>query len=338
VGSWRRKRLGSCQQSASDTCLITLQEPTVVCSCAKDYRNVSSAAITFRNDKLFGVDDTAILHDVSGDRCVVLDEVRIHCLQASDLCGDGCLVAAQASEDLLTGNGIGLIDGVVGAVSGAIVAIKSKSTATSEVALRDGSRDQVLVDDSGRAEEGTNGSCASTSSDLWGMSACAHLAVQVWTYNSNTVWVTTKLGDVLLDPFKSSDLVSDTKVTLDVGARDGEEAERGETVVDLDSDDVFAGSQVASILATCGSTITTSEASTMDREEHRSQVLLRSSLWEVWCLDVQEEALLATCCSVDLDAIRSILGCLYGLAGAVIKGGVLKACGRVCIWDTVETK
>jgi hypothetical protein len=140
---------------------------------------VSCAAVTLRDDELLGVDNTAILYDVARDCGVILDEMRIHCLQASDLCVNGCLIAAQASEDLLTGNGIGLVDGVVGAVSGAIVAIKSKSTATSEVALRDRSRNEVLVDDSGRAEEGANRSCASTSANLWGTSGCAHLSLDI---------------------------------------------------------------------------------------------------------------------------------------------------------------
>jgi hypothetical protein len=156
-----------------------VQQLTIVGSRAKNDRDVSRAAVTLGDNELFGVDDTTILYDVAGDCGVVLDEVRVHSLQASDLCGNGCLVAAQASEDLLTGNGIGLVDGVVGAVSGAIVAIKSKSTATSEVTLRDRSRNQVLVDDSGRAEEGANRSCASTSANLWGTSACAHSALHI---------------------------------------------------------------------------------------------------------------------------------------------------------------
>jgi hypothetical protein len=140
---------------------------------------VSSAAIPLGDNKLLGIDDTAILYDITCDCGVVLNEVRIHCLQASDLCGNGCLVAAQASEDLLTSNSIRLVDGIVRAVSGAVVAIESESLTTSEVTLRDRSRNQILVDDSGRAEKSANGSCASTSANLWKTSACAHLAVQV---------------------------------------------------------------------------------------------------------------------------------------------------------------
>jgi hypothetical protein len=110
---------------------------------------MSRAAVALGDDKLFGVDDTAILYDIAGDCGVVLDEVGIHCLQASDLCGNGRLVAAQASENLLASNGVGLVDGVVGAVSGAVVAIESESPPTSKVTLRDRSCNQVLIDDSG---------------------------------------------------------------------------------------------------------------------------------------------------------------------------------------------
>jgi hypothetical protein len=124
---------------------------------------VSSAAVALGDNKLFGVDNAAILNDIAGDCGVVLDEVRVYCLQTSDLCGNGCLVAAQASEDLLASNSVRLVDGIV---SGAVVAIESESTATSEVALRNRTRNQVLIDDSGRAKESANGSCASTATDL----------------------------------------------------------------------------------------------------------------------------------------------------------------------------
>jgi hypothetical protein len=127
---------------------------------------VSSAAVALGDNKLFGVDNAAILNDIAGDCGVVLDEVRVYCLQTSDLCGNGCLVAAQASEDLLASNSVRLVDGIVRTVSGAVVAIESESTATSEVALRNRTRNQVLIDDSGRAKESANGSCASTATDL----------------------------------------------------------------------------------------------------------------------------------------------------------------------------
>lgn len=127
---------------------------------------MSSAAVTLRDNKLLGVDNASILDDISRNSSIVLDKVRIHCLQASDLRFDGCLVAAESSKDLLTRNSIGLIDSVVRAVGGAIVTVQSKSNATTKIALRNCTRNKVLADDSRGAEQSTNGSGTSTSTDL----------------------------------------------------------------------------------------------------------------------------------------------------------------------------
>jgi len=136
--------------------LGTVDQLTIISSSTEDHRNVRSAAVTFGDDKLFCVDDTAVLDNVAGDRVVVLDRLSRHCLQASNLRVNGGLVATETPEDLLARNGIGLIDSVVRAVCGAIVAIKTESTASTEVTLRDRSGNQIFVDDSGRTEKSTN--------------------------------------------------------------------------------------------------------------------------------------------------------------------------------------
>jgi hypothetical protein len=127
---------------------------------------VCGAAVALGDDKLFCVDDAAILHNIAGNGVVVLDRLGRNCLQASDLRVDCGLVASQTLEDLLTSNGIGLVHGVVRAVGGAVVAVKSESATSTEIALRNCSSNQVLADDSGRAEKSANGSCASATADL----------------------------------------------------------------------------------------------------------------------------------------------------------------------------
>jgi hypothetical protein len=66
----------------------------------------------------------------------------------------------------LTCNGVGFVHGIVRAVGGTVVAIKSESTTSTEIALRNRSGNQVLADDSGRAEKSTNRSCTSATADL----------------------------------------------------------------------------------------------------------------------------------------------------------------------------
>ena len=141
---------------------------TIVGRSAEQHRNVCSAAVALRNDKLLRVDNTAVLDNIAGDRVVVLDLLSRYCLQASDLRVNGGLVASQTSEDLLTCNGVGLVYGVVRAVGGTVVAVKSEGTTSTEVALGDGTCDQVLADDSGRTEKCANGSRTSATADLYG--------------------------------------------------------------------------------------------------------------------------------------------------------------------------
>ena len=115
-----------------------------------------SATVALRYNELFCVDDTAVLHNIASDCGVILDRLRRNCFQTSNLRVNGGLVASQATEDLLTSNGVGLIHGVVGAVSSTIVAIKTESTASAEIALNDCTCDQVLIDDSRGTEKSTN--------------------------------------------------------------------------------------------------------------------------------------------------------------------------------------
>lgn len=141
---------------------------TIVGCGAEQYWDMGSAAVALGNDKLLSVDDTAVLDNIAGNRIVILDGLGRYRLQASDLRVDGGLIASQTSEDLLTCNGVGLVHGVVRAVGGTVVAVKSEGTTSTEVALGDGTCDQVLADDSGRTEKCANGSRTSATADLYG--------------------------------------------------------------------------------------------------------------------------------------------------------------------------
>jgi hypothetical protein len=143
-----------------------LDQLTIVGGSAEYHRNVCGAAVAFGDDELLCVDDAAILNNIAGDRSIVLNRLSIDCLQACNLRINGGLVAAQSLEDLLTSNCVGLVDSVVRAVGGTVVAIETESAASTEVALRNCSCDQVLVDDSRRAEKSTNRSCTSAFTDL----------------------------------------------------------------------------------------------------------------------------------------------------------------------------
>ena len=146
--------------------LDNVDQLTIIASSTEQDGNVCGAAVAFGDDELLRIDDATILNNVASDCGVVLDRLSGYCLQASDLRINGSLVAAQASEDLLASNSIRLVDGVVRAVSRAIVAIKTKSSTTAEIALGNSACNEVLLDDSGRAEQGANRSCASTSTNL----------------------------------------------------------------------------------------------------------------------------------------------------------------------------
>lgn len=139
---------------------------TIVGCGAEQHWNVCSATVALGDDKLFCIDNTAVLYNIAGDCVVVLDRLSRYCLQASDLRVNGGLVASQAPEDLLTCDGVGFVHGIVRAVGGTIVAIESESTTSTKIALRNRSGNQVLADDSWRAEKSANRSCASAPADL----------------------------------------------------------------------------------------------------------------------------------------------------------------------------
>lgn len=125
-----------------------------------------SADVALGDNKLFCVDDAAVLNNIASNRVVILNRLGGYCLQASDLRVESGLIASQTLENLLAGNGIGLVHGVIRAVGGTVVAIESESTTSTKVALRNRSGNQVLADDSGRAEQSTNRSCTSATTDL----------------------------------------------------------------------------------------------------------------------------------------------------------------------------
>lgn len=141
---------------------------TIVGCGAEQYWDMGSATVALGNDKLLSVDDTAVLHDIAGNRVVVLDRLSGNRLQASNLRVNGGLVATQTSEDLLARNGVGLVHGVVRAVGGTVVSVKAEGTTSTKIALGDGTCDQILADDSGRTEKGANGSRTSATADLYG--------------------------------------------------------------------------------------------------------------------------------------------------------------------------
>lgn len=86
---------------------------TIVGCGTEQHWNVRSAIVALGDDKLLCVDDTAVLDNIAGNCIVVLDRLSRYCLQARNLRVNGSLVASQTSEDLLTCNGVGFIDGVV---------------------------------------------------------------------------------------------------------------------------------------------------------------------------------------------------------------------------------
>jgi hypothetical protein len=124
-----------------------------------------------------------------------------------------------------------------------------------------------------------------------------------FTYDRDTGGVSAELCNVLLYPLKSYYLITDTEVTFDISPGNRKKAKSGQTVVDFNSDDVLARRQVARVLPASSATITTSEATAVDREEDGSEVLLGTSFGQVRCLNVQEQTLLTTSSSVDLDTI-----------------------------------
>lgn len=152
---------------------------TIVGCGTEQHWNVRSAIVALGDDKLLCVDDTAVLDNIAGNCIVVLDRLSRYCLQARNLRVNGSLVASKTSEDLLACNGVGLVHGVVRAVGGTVVAIQSKSATSAKVTLRNRSSNQVLADNSGRAEKSTNGSCTSATADLLTMLAMEDVEVGI---------------------------------------------------------------------------------------------------------------------------------------------------------------
>jgi hypothetical protein len=111
------------------------------------------------------------LDNVACNSRVVLDRLSRDGLETRDLCIERRLVAPESSEDLLPCDCVRFVDGVVRTVSRAIVAVKAESTATAEIALGNSACNEVLLDDSGRAEQCTNRSSTSTSTDLRGLAS-----------------------------------------------------------------------------------------------------------------------------------------------------------------------
>jgi hypothetical protein len=83
------------------------------------------------------------------------------------------------------------------------------------------------------------------------------------------------------------DLVADAEVAGDVRARDGQEAEGGEAVVNVHDNDVLTRGEVAAVAA-CVGTRTAGEATAVDPEHDRAEVGCRACLRDVGCLDIEE--------------------------------------------------
>ena len=106
------------------------------------------------------------MDDVASNGSVILNGLSRNSLETRDLCGDRRLVAAESTEDLLACDCVRLINCVVRAVGRAIVAVETKSAATAEIALGNSACDESLLNDSGRTEQGADGTCAGTSTNL----------------------------------------------------------------------------------------------------------------------------------------------------------------------------
>jgi hypothetical protein len=131
------------------------------------------------------------------------------------------------------------------------------------------------------------------------------------------------------------DLVADAEVAGDVRARDGQEAEGGEAVVDVHHNDILARGEVAAVAARVG-TRTAGEATAVYPEHDRAEVGRRARLRNVGCLDVEEQAVLRA--RATLSALRAIRGRLQDLARARVLGRVREARGRVGVADAEEAE
>jgi hypothetical protein len=131
------------------------------------------------------------------------------------------------------------------------------------------------------------------------------------------------------------DLVADAEVAGDVRARDGQEAEGGEAVVDVNDNDVLARGEVAAVAARVG-TRAAGEATAVDPEHDRAEVGRRARLGDVGRLDVKEQTVLGA--RTALSALRAVRGRLQNLARTGVLGRVREARGRVGVADTEEAE
>ena len=111
--------------------------------------------------------------------------------------------------------------------------------------------------------------------------------------NRDLRWVSTKGCDVVKGPLQCSDLITNAIVSSDIRVRNREETKSGQAIVDVHNNDIFARSKIAAITERISSA-STSEAASMDPEHHRSKLRLRAGFWNIWSLNVEEKAVLAS--------------------------------------------
>lgn len=290
---------------------------TVIVGSTPDGVDVSSTAVVVVDIEVLGVDVDAVLNNVAGDRGKVNDRLSRNSLQASNLVLDRGLVTAGLLEKLL-GAVVALLDSEVRAVGGTVVTAEAKIDATSQVAHGNGASE--LADGLGRAEESADG--ASTGG---------------FTVDGNLVRVTTESGNVRNNPVETGDLIRDTVIAGHVGSWYSQEAESGQTVVDLDDNDVLTGSKLTTVTASAGARAS-GETTAVNPEVDWTEVLLGASLGDVGSLDVDEQAVLAAAALVWLSAVWAVRSGLDGLAGLGVQVRVLEASWWVSVRDTLEAE
>lgn len=179
--------------------------------------------------------------------------------------------------------------------------------------MRNTSLDELFANHGRRPQQRSHGSSTSALSD-----------------DGDLLRVATKLRDVLSHPSQSSDLVGDPKVALDLRARDGQEAQSGEAIVELHTHDILSRSQIASIKAAEGSAVASSKATAVDAHQDRPQISLGAGFGDVRRLDVHVEAVLCAAVVVFLRAVRAKCGCSDDLAFLAVYSRIFEAaCVRV---------
>lgn len=153
---------------------------------------------------------------------------------------------------------------------------------------------------------------------------------------------------MLTNPVQGRDLVSKAVVAWQV-VWNGKKPISAESVIDSNCDDILTSGElpaIASALPTCRiisiavgaangvDRILTSEASAMDPEDDRSEVLCRPCPGDVWGLDVEKEAVLAT--AAVLQALWASQLSRDDRAIAGVDLGISEAAGELSIADTGE--